>query len=325
MTNNEIPSTQPKNRKDESIQRRSSTLLNEKTSFTVTEAYKAARTNILFVLGASKGCKKIIVTSANPGEGKTTTAINLAIAFAQTDAKVLIIDADLRKPRMYRHFKLERKDGLSDILCDMIDFESAIHHIDEYGIDCITSGQIPPNPTELLSSEAMGNLLDKLSEMYDYIFIDTPPITVVTEAAVMTKFVNGVIMVVRQNYTIHESLAKARANLLFADAKILGYILNDISAAHYGYGRYYNRGYSSYSFDYDYGYSDDSYNYKYGYSNRYAYRYGRKKYGYYKHTEKPHSEYVSHSEQDEENQAENVQAQEYIGKKKSFLKRLLRK
>lgn len=273
--------------KEESVQNRSASLLNENTAFTIVEAYKAARTNIIFALGASKGCKRIIITSGNPGEGKTTTTLNLAIAFAQMDAKVLVLDGDLRRPRIYRHLQLERKNGLSDVLCGLIPLEQAIHRCEEYNIDCITSGQIPPNPAELLSSEAMEKLLDQLSEMYDYIFIDTPPVTVVTEAAVMARFVNGVIVVARQNYTIHESLMKARENLIFADAKILGYILNDISAGRYSYSRYYYRGYSSYSYDYGYGYGDDSYVYSKRYGYRYGPRYGKKAYKYGSHYGKP--------------------------------------
>lgn len=226
------------------------TLLDENTPFSVAEAYKATRTNIMFSLGTSKGCKKIILTSANPGEGKTTSVLNIAIAFAQTDSKVLVIDADLRKPRIYRLLKFAKKGGLSDILCNMIDVDEAIHHNDEYNIDCITSGQIPPNPAELLSSEAMGELLDTLSDRYDYIFIDTPPVTVVTDAAIMAKHVNGVIIVARQNYTVYETLTKARENLLFADAKILGYVLNDVAVDKYGYGKY------GYKYNYGYGYNN---------------------------------------------------------------------
>lgn len=291
-------SSAPRSRKEESIQQRSANLLNDKTAFTIVEAYKAARTNIIFALGASKGCKRIIVTSANPGEGKTTTTLNLAIVFAQMDAKVLVIDGDLRRPRIYRHLQLERKGGLSDVLCDMISVEDAIHHCEEYGIDCITSGQIPPNPAELLSSENMGRLLDQLSETYDYIFIDTPPVTIVTEAAVMARFANGVIIVARQNYTIHESLMKARENLAFADAKILGYVLNDISVGRYNYGRYYYHGYSSYS--YEYGYSDDD---SYGYNKPYAYRYGGKGYSYRygSKSENPNETDNQESDRDKEN------------------------
>lgn len=258
-------------RKEESIKQRSATLVDDKTAFTIVESYKTARTNIIFTLGTAPGCKRVAVTSANPGEGKTTTVLNLAIVFAQTGAKVLVIDADLRKPRIYRHLQLDKKDGLSDVLCNFIDVDKAIHKIDQFGIDCITSGQIPPNPTELLSSDAMGGLLDKLSERYDYIFIDTPPSTIVTEAAVLSRFVNGVIVVVRQDYTIHESLEKARENLLFADAKILGYILNDISAKKYGYGRYYYRNYRYNYGKHGYGGYGGYGGYEYSYGSAYSY------------------------------------------------------
>lgn len=253
MNKSEKISASHKKNKEQSIMRHSATLVDENTAFTIVEAYKTTRTNIIFTLGTEQGCKKIVVTSANPNEGKTTTVLNLAIVFAQIGAKVLVIDADLRKPRIYRHLQLEKKNGLSDVLCNFIEVDEAIHHIEKYNIDCITSGQIPPNPAELLSSDAMGSLLDTLSESYDYIFIDTPPSTIVTEAAVLSKFVHGVIIVARQEYTIHESLDKARENLLFADAKILGYILNDISAKKYGYGRYYYRS-SRYRYGYWYGY-----------------------------------------------------------------------
>ena len=315
MANNNN-SSKPKSRKEESIQQRSASLLTDKTPFTIVEAYKAARTNIIFSLGASKGCKRIIVTSANPGEGKTTTTLNLAIAFAQMDAKVLVIDGDLRKPRIYRHLQLERKDGLSDVLCDMIDVDDAIHHCEEYGIDCITSGQIPPNPAELLSSENMGKILDILSERYDYIFIDTPPVTIVTEAAVMARFANGVIIVARQNYTIHESLMKARENLLFAEAKILGYILNDVSVGRYSYSRYYYHGYSSYSYEYGYGYDDESYGYG---SKPYAYKYGGRRYGY-----RYGSSYGDSSES-EDNDDQQVAEKKHDSKPGSFWSRLFGK
>ena len=166
-------------------------VLDENTDFLVREAYNTTRTNIIYSLGSEKGCKKIIVTSASPHEGKTTTSLNIAITFAQTEARVLVIDADLRKPRIYRHLGLTREDGLSDLLCGLIDIDKAIKHSDAHNLDCITSGHIPPNPTELLSSSEMGNILEKLSERYDYIFIDTPPVTVVTEAVAMAKICFG--------------------------------------------------------------------------------------------------------------------------------------
>lgn len=247
-------------------------LIGEKTPFSINEAYKAARTNIMFALAAEEGCKKVIFTSAEPGEGKSTTILNIAITFAQMDAKVLIIDGDLRKPRAHRYLNLEKNDGLSDLLAGMITVDEAIKHHEKSGIDCITAGQIPPNPIELLSSSKMGELLEKLSESYDYIFIDTPPITVVTDALSLAKFVNGYILLVRHNYSIHELLERTRQSLQFAEAKILGYIINDIKPmAGLGYSRY-----GTYSTRYKYRYRY-RYGYKYGYNYSYGYGYG---YGY---------------------------------------------
>lgn len=242
-------------------------VLDENTDFLVREAYNTTRTNIIYSLGSEKGAKKIIITSASPHEGKTTTSLNIAITFAQTEAKVLIIDADLRKPRIYRHLGLEKENGLSDLLCGLINIDEAIKHSEKHNLDCITSGHIPPNPTELLSSSEMGNILDKLGERYDYIFIDTPPVTVVTEAVAMARYATGVILVARQNNTVIESLSRARTNIEMANAKILGYILNDINVMSYSYGNYSRYG-KSRKYGYNYGYK---YSYKYGYGYGYGY------------------------------------------------------
>ena len=247
-------------------------LIDNKTPFSINEAYKATRTNIMFSLAGEDRCKKVIFTSAEPGEGKSTTILNVAITFAQMDAKVLIIDGDLRKPRVHRYLNLEKNDGLSDLLAGMITVDKAIKHHEEYRLDCITAGQIPPNPIELLSSDKMGELLQKLSESYDYIFIDTPPVTVVTDALSLAKFVDGYILLVRHNYSIHELLERTRQSLEFAEAKILGYIINDIKPmAGIGYSRY-----GAYSSRYKYRYRY-RYGYKYGYNYSYGYGYG---YGY---------------------------------------------
>lgn len=282
------------NRREEATARRINTLLGENTDFIVREAYNSARTNIIYSLGSERGCKKILVTSASPHEGKTTTSLNLAITFAQTEARVLIIDADLRKPRIYRHLSIERDNGLSDLLCGLIDIDKAIKHCEKYNLDCITSGHIPPNPAELLSSAEMGVILDKLGERYDYIFIDTPPVTVVTEAAAMSSYVNGVILVVRQNNTIHESINRARTNLQLANAKILGYILNDVDIMYSGYGSYNKYGYRSAR---KYGYAYGKYGYGYGYNDSYGYDYSSYGYGYgYGYREKNRQEKQKNAE-----------------------------
>lgn len=254
-------------RQDALVERRANTLLTDVTDFATKEAYKTARTNIRFSLSSVRGCKKVIVTSASPGEGKTTTCLNLAIAFAQTDAKVLVIDADLRKPRINRHLSIERENGLSDLLGGLIDINTAIKRCERHNLDCITAGQIPPNPAELLSSLEMEQLLDELGKSYDYIFIDTPPVTVVTEAAAMAKCANGVIIIVRQNHTISESVERARDNLKMANAKILGYVLNGVDGQTYGYGAYGSRTVKRYG-SYGDGANTDGVSYQYGYKQK---------------------------------------------------------
>ena len=249
-----------KKRSNEENQR---AILGDDAPFVIRETYKTARTNIIFsVSGIAKaGCKLIAITSANPGEGKTTTSLNLAITFAQTGARVLAIDGDLRKPRLHRYLGIKKDIGLSTLLANQVSIEDAIHKNVRSGLDVIAAGEIPPNPAELLASEAMKALIDKLAENYDYIFFDTPPVTVVTDASALSPSVDGVIVVVRQNYTDHESLAMAVNLLNIAQAKILGFFVNDVQTKRggYHYGRY----------RYKYGYR---YAYKYGY--KYDYRYG---------------------------------------------------
>lgn len=250
-------------KRDQATNHRIAHILTDSASFSVKEAYKTARTNIIFALAGQDSCKKVVLTSAEPGEGKTTTVLNLSITFSQTGAKVLVIDGDLRKPRIHRYLHFDKKNGLSDLLIGTIDIDKAIRHHEKYNIDCIPAGQIPPNPVELLSSENMEKLLEKLSEKYDYIFIDSPPVTVVSDATSMAQMVDGYIVVIRHNYTIHELLEKARSSLLFAEGKILGYVMNDIRPLG---GLSYNQ-YGAYSTKY--------YNYKtrYSYGLRYNYRY----------------------------------------------------
>lgn len=246
-------------------------ILNKKTSFIIQEAYRTARTNIMFsVADGEEECKAICITSANAGEGKTTTALNLAITFAQTGSKVLLIDCDLRKPRIHQYLGVVKTDGLTTILSKQKDFEDVVYHNLRPNLDCLTSGSIPPNPAELLASESMQNLMDKLSKMYDYILIDTPPVTVVTDAVALSRLVYGIMIVVREGYTNHESIEQALKLLDIADAKILGFFVNDIDTINMNYGSYR----STYGKGYKYG---KRYGYKYGYKYGYGYGYG---YGY---------------------------------------------
>lgn len=223
-------------------------ILNESAGFHVKEAYKAARTNIMFSI-AEKGCKKIAVTSSFSGEGKSTTCLNLAITFAQTGSKVIVIDADLRKPTIHRKLDVENTKGLAHLLGHFNEIEEVITPTIYENLDVITSGHIPPNPVELLASETMSGILDTLSEKYDYIFIDTPPLNVVTDATVLSKAVSGTVLVVRQGLTHHKDIQDALSKLEFANAKVLGIVLHGIKEKQRSY-------YGKYS---DYGYATDTY------------------------------------------------------------------
>lgn len=255
--------------KTNDAKRNINTILSDNTPFVIRENYKTARTNIIFsVSGINKsGCKFIAVTSANPGEGKTTTTLNLAITFAQTGARVLAIDGDLRKPRMHRYLNVKKDIGLSSVLSQQIEFDKAINKDVRPGLDVLSSGELPPNPAELLSSDNMKELIGKLAERYDYVFFDTPPVTVVTDAAALSPLVDGVIIIVRQNYTDHESLSMAINLLNISRTKILGFFVNDVTKSRggYSYSRYRYKYGSKYSYRYGY-----RYDYRYGYADRSA-------------------------------------------------------
>ncbi len=262
---------------DERIER---TILSDSTPFIVSEAYKTARTNIMFAM-KEKNSKAIIITSANPGEGKSTNCLNVAISFAQTGSKVVIIDADMRKPRIHKYLKMKNGQGTSNILGGFAKLEDCICHSEERNLDVITAGHIPPNPAELLASAEMDEMLKKLNEVYDYIFIDTPPLNVVTDAAVVGKKVAGVILIARHNTTGKDMLEKSINSLKFAEIKILGFILAAVERGQYAKGHYYSSR-RKYGYKRRYGYGKYGYG-KYGYG-KYGYgKYGYGKYGYGKY------------------------------------------
>ena len=147
-------------------------ILNDKSSFHVKEAYKALRTNIVFAV-PHDGSKRIIVTSALAGEGKSTNCLNIAISFAQTGAKVLLVDCDLRKPNIANLLNIPSSPGLSNVLANLNTIDSVVVHSEYPNLDIIPSGDMPPNPAELLGSSAMQETLDRLSEVYEDIFVDT--------------------------------------------------------------------------------------------------------------------------------------------------------
>ena len=248
-------------------------ILNEHTPFVIQEAYKTARTNMIFAVSGAKDKKSKVIcfTSASPGEGKTTSCINLAITFAQTGVKVLLIDSDMRKPRMHQYLGFVKTNGLSTVLSDQAKFSDVVYREARPNMDFLASGSIPPNPAELLASEAMESFLKDISDEYDYVFIDTPPASVVTDAVALSKYVTGMIIVVREGCTTHENLKHAISLLEMAGTKILGFYFNDSSPININYGVY-QKNYGKYSPRY-------SYRYHYRYNYRYNYRYGGYRYG----------------------------------------------
>lgn len=221
-------------------------LLNKNTSFDVRESYREMRTNVMFSV-SKEGARVIAVTSSIASEGKSTTNFNLAITFAEMGAKAVVVDCDMRRPNVGRLVSMHKKKGLSNVLINDANLDDVIYSTDYENLDVILAGNIPPNPTELLASDRMAEVIEALKKDYDYIFLDTPPVTVVTDAAVVSKFADGMIIVARQFVSEKPLMKDAVNKLKFVDAKILGIVLNGVSARDGGYGgykyKYYKRGY----------------------------------------------------------------------------------
>lgn len=205
-----------------------SDILSPLSPFIYKEAYKMLRTNLSFVSMNGK-FKKIIVTSAVPNEGKSTVAINLAATLAETGSKVILIDCDLRNPSMHRYLRFDNKSlkGLTSLLAGSSTLEDGnifLHH--KLKFDFIPAGAIPPNPAELLGSTMMNDLLKALEMGYDYIIMDTPPVGVVTDAAALSRYCNGVLLVIRQNFSTKDQVHVAKQNLDSVQAKIIGTVLS---------------------------------------------------------------------------------------------------
>lgn len=200
-------------------------ILNKNSSFVVQEAYKTLRTNVRFFL-RGEACKKICITSATAGEGKSITLLNLAISVAEAGQKVLLIDADLRRPALARLLVEKATPGLSNVLADLVPAEEAIRKDVYPNLDIILSGDVPPNPSELLGGEQMQELIQRMSQKYDYILVDTPPVNVVSDACVVANLLDGVLLLVRQGRSKKEAVRRAVANLRLTGAKPLGFVLN---------------------------------------------------------------------------------------------------
>lgn len=201
------------------------------------EAYRSLRTSIKFS-SVDKPIKTLVVTSSIMGEGKSTVTGNLANILSQDGAKVLIIDCDLRKPSMHYNFFVTNIEGLTDVLVGNSDLKSVIKKIDD-SLFLITAGNIPPNPSEILGSKAMENLLERLSANFDYIILDTPPILPVTDTLLLSAKVDGTLIVVKSKVTKEKMIKETYNKLIDVRANVIGTVLNacdkSIDNKYYGY------------------------------------------------------------------------------------------
>lgn len=210
----------------------------------ISEAYRVLRTNIQYS-SADKPLKIIVVTSSGPGEGKTTTICNLAVLFAQMGSKTLLIDGDLRKPRLHKIFGMENRQGLSNILVSRDDYLNYVKKCPIKKLDIITCGVIPPNPSELLTSNAMQQFIETVRADYDMVFIDAPPVGSVTDAAVLSTIVDGIILVAASGTVEIDALVRSKELLEKVNANIIGVVLNKLdknSRGNYYYYYYYYYG-----------------------------------------------------------------------------------
>ena len=242
-------------KKEKTSRRKKQGLLCDELSFAAAEAYKLLRTNLLFALPEQE-CRIIGVTSSIRGEGKSTTSVNLAYTLAQTGKRVLLIDGDMRLPTIAQKLEMSTTPGLSNLLAGLSVERNCLRkssYFDNWYI--LPAGDIPPNPSELLGSERMHALLDRYKDVFDYILLDLPPVNIVVDALVITKWTDGIIVVVRENYTSRRALDACMYQVEKLGAKMLGFVMTDanVSASSYKhYGKYKSYG------GYDYGYGYDS-------------------------------------------------------------------
>ncbi len=213
-------------RKEKIIAENTKSVITDNTRFPVVEAYKLARTNLMFAMAASD--KKVLaVTSWAKSDGKSTVASNISISLSKLGKKILLIDADLRRPNVNNLLKVNNDLGLSDILGKFKNFNDVVKRDVLPNLDVVTSGVIPPNPSELLGSTAMKKIVEAESEFYDYIVIDTPPIGLVSDAIMIKDLIAGFLFVIKERSTTHGDIEKIMQTIKIADSNILGFVQVD--------------------------------------------------------------------------------------------------
>jgi len=226
---------------------RPSPLILKNPGSAVAEAYRVLRTNLIFTSAEGTG-RALLVSSASPGEGKTTTVANLASSLAQNGARVLAVDGDLRRPTMHQHFGIAKTPGLSDLIVGKCKASEAIQVTRFKGLQVLPCGYVPPNPAELLGSASMKEVLLALRSHYDWVLIDTPPILGMADTPVLCPLVDGVVLVVGAEISGRPAIERAVDQILGVGGKITGVVLNkvDLERNSYYYGQYYGEYYRSY-------------------------------------------------------------------------------
>lgn len=220
--------------------------------FQFVEAYKSLRTNLEF-LSASGNCKTILITSSVPEEGKSNVAINLAMTLAASGKRVVLVDCDMRKSAISRYLRIPRSHaGLTNVITSRDDNQlaNALIRLKDSGITVLPVGTIPPNPAELLAAPATEKIFAALQQAFDYVIVDTPPVSVVTDAAVLCRVADGVLLVVRPGVTTIQGAQLSKKNLEAVNAHILGVIMNGYNAKKTGHK-------DGYSYAYSYSYYDN--------------------------------------------------------------------
>lgn len=204
----------------------------------ISEQYRTVRTNLQFA-SVDNEIRSLLLTSAGPGEGKSMTTANLAVVYAQQGKSVLLVDADLRKPTIHYTFRLDNLHGLSNVLVGETSLEEAIETSDITNLDVISCGPIPPNPSELLGSRRMQAFIESAKQKYDMVIFDMPPVLAVTDAKILSNYVDGAILVVRSKKTENDAAKQALEALESVHANVLGVVLNDRDKKEANYYYYY--------------------------------------------------------------------------------------
>lgn len=221
-----------------------SLIINESIKSPIGEAYRTIRTNIQFSMPKGQ-LKSILITSSMPEEGKSTTTANLAITMAESGNRVLLIDADLRKSSIHKLFAVSNLKGLTNVLAEDVNYRELIKPGVAKGLDVLPGGPKPPNPSELLGSQKMRDLMEQMKEDYDVVVLDTPPVLPVTDAAILASLVDGVVLVAAYGRATFDGLTQAKVQLENVGSKILGVILNQVPQSKRG-GHYYYYYYDGY-------------------------------------------------------------------------------